>query len=60
MFLWNEVVPVIRMQALNTNLILADPAYDSYACNVFGESMAGIDWQTGCIHFSVGYECKNL
>ena len=46
-FLCNEIVPVAIVQVLNTNPIFANPAYHSYVCNAYGESMTGVDWQTG-------------
>ena len=35
-FFCNEVVPAMRVHALNTSVIRADPPFHSCACNAFG------------------------
>ena len=42
MFLCDKVVPSIRVQVLNNNLVLADPAHQSYVYYAFGASMEGL------------------
>ena len=46
-FPFNDLVPVASVQVLNINPIFANPAYHSYVCNAYGESMTGVDWHTG-------------
>ena len=52
MFLRDEVLTVISMQALTTNHIPTDPACHSYVCYVFGAAMETADRQTGRMYLA--------
>ena len=39
----DEIGPVIRVQALSTDLTSTDPAYHNCVCNVMGAFLKGVD-----------------